>query len=178
MTGTKRFVFGLWPFSPDWISSPAMNIYGPKQCPTGTRYPTRTRSFFQYPIRTRFLFKIIGYFGYRVFHLFWPDKPVTLQDIHVGQYCFLPTQHLSSLDLSSVNTAKHSIHEVIQPICGNSQIKIQLRQKIKQLYAKLKYRGIHKFTAVIVKDIVSIQIFNSIKKNKIRIQIERENRIR
>ena len=39
-----------------------------EQCPTGTRYPTRTRSFFQYPIRTRFNFKIIGYFGYRVFH--------------------------------------------------------------------------------------------------------------
>ena len=39
----------------------------PLQCPTGTRYPTRTRSFFQYPIRTRFVFKIIGYFGYRVF---------------------------------------------------------------------------------------------------------------
>ena len=39
----------------------------PPQCPTGTRYPTRTRSFFQYPIRTRFVFKIFGYFGYRVF---------------------------------------------------------------------------------------------------------------
>ena len=39
-----------------------------RQGPTGTRYPTRTRSFFQYPIRTRFVFKIIGYFGYRVFH--------------------------------------------------------------------------------------------------------------
>ena len=39
----------------------------PIQGPTGTRYPTRTRSFFQYPIRTRFVFKIIGYFGYRVF---------------------------------------------------------------------------------------------------------------
>ena len=37
------------------------------QCPTGTRYPTRTRSFFGYPICTRFVFKIIGYFGYRVF---------------------------------------------------------------------------------------------------------------
>ena len=41
-------------------------MYG-NQCPTGTRYQTRTRSFFQYPIRTRFVFKIIGYFGYRVF---------------------------------------------------------------------------------------------------------------
>ena len=36
------------------------------QCPTGTRYPTRTRNIFQYPIRTRFIFKIIGYIGYRV----------------------------------------------------------------------------------------------------------------
>ena len=33
---------------------------------TGTRYPTRTRNIFQYPIRTRLIFKIIGYFGYRV----------------------------------------------------------------------------------------------------------------
>ena len=45
---------------------------------TGTRYPTRPEIFWQYPIRTRFFFRIIGYFGYRVFHLFWPDKPVTL----------------------------------------------------------------------------------------------------
>ena len=36
------------------------------QGPTGTRYPTRTRNIFQYPIRTRLIFKIIGYFGYRV----------------------------------------------------------------------------------------------------------------
>ena len=35
--------------------------------PTGTRYPTRTRSFCRYPNPTRFFFKIIGYFGYRVF---------------------------------------------------------------------------------------------------------------
>ena len=39
----------------------------PGQGPTGTRYPTRTRSFFPYPIRTRFIFKVIGYVGYRVF---------------------------------------------------------------------------------------------------------------
>ena len=38
-----------------------------RQCQTGTRYPTQTRSFFQYLICTRFIFKIIGYFGYRVF---------------------------------------------------------------------------------------------------------------
>ena len=37
------------------------------QGPTGTRYPTRTRSFCRYPNPTRFFFKIIGYFGYRVF---------------------------------------------------------------------------------------------------------------
>merc|ERR1719237_1405955 len=37
-----------------------------EQGPTGTRYPTRTRNIFQYPIRTRLIFKIIGYFGYRV----------------------------------------------------------------------------------------------------------------
>ena len=45
---------------------------------TGTRYPTRPDNFWQYPIHTRFIFRIIGYFGYRVFHLFWPDVPVTL----------------------------------------------------------------------------------------------------
>ena len=38
-----------------------------EQGPTGTRYPTRTRSFCQYPNPTRFFFKIIGYFGYWVF---------------------------------------------------------------------------------------------------------------
>ena len=32
-----------------------------------TRYPTRTRSFQQYPNPTRNIFRIIGYFGYRVF---------------------------------------------------------------------------------------------------------------
>ena len=41
-----------------------------RQCLTGTRYPTRPDNFWQYPIRTRFFFRIIGYFGYRVFHLF------------------------------------------------------------------------------------------------------------
>ena len=110
---------------------------------TGTRYPTRPDNFWQYPIRTRFFFRIIGYFGYRVFHLFCPDKPVTLQDIHVGQYCFLPTQHSSSLDLSSVNTAKHSIHEVIQPICENSQIQnsadhLTLRTILRTLFLLFK----------------------------------------
>ena len=39
---------------------------GVGQGPTGTGYPTRTRNIFQYPIRTRIIFKIIGYFGYRV----------------------------------------------------------------------------------------------------------------
>ena len=46
------------------------------QCLTGTRYPTRPDNFWQYPIHTRFIFRIIGYFGYRVFHLFWPNVPV------------------------------------------------------------------------------------------------------
>ena len=45
----------------------SLALLAPDQCPTGTRYPTRTRSFYQYPIHTRFIFKIIGYFGYRVF---------------------------------------------------------------------------------------------------------------
>ena len=49
-----------------------------QQCLTGTRYPTRPDNFWQYPIRTRFFSRIIGYFGYRVFHFFWPDVPVTV----------------------------------------------------------------------------------------------------
>ena len=44
-----------------------MVMMGLQQGPTGTRYPTQTRSFFQYPIRTRFVFIIIVYFRYRVF---------------------------------------------------------------------------------------------------------------
>ena len=50
-----------------WIGIEALLLQHSHQGPTGTRYPTRTRSFFQYPIHTRFVFKIIGYFGYRVF---------------------------------------------------------------------------------------------------------------
>ena len=57
-------VLPLWIFRPFTV----LKLASHWQCPTGTRYPTRTRSFFQYPIRTRFVFKIIGYFGYRVFH--------------------------------------------------------------------------------------------------------------
>ena len=35
-------------------------------------------------------FSLCSDFRYRVFHLFWPDVPVTVLDIHVGQYCFKP----------------------------------------------------------------------------------------
>ena len=98
------------------------------QGPTGTRYPTRPDNFWQYPIRTRFFFRIIGYFGYQVFHLFWPDVPVTLLDIHVGQYCFNPhnlcqvwTCHQSSLQRiqsmksynRDVGTARYKILPII-----------------------------------------------------------------
>ena len=42
-------------------------ILGQGQWLTGPRYPTRPDNFWQYPIHTRFVFRIIGYFGYRVF---------------------------------------------------------------------------------------------------------------
>ena len=51
----------------EWVKLPNATNSTSGQGPTGTRYPTQTRSFFQYPIRTRFFLKIIGYFGYRVF---------------------------------------------------------------------------------------------------------------
>ena len=61
-----------------------------EQCPTGTRYPTRTRNFFQYPIRTRFVFKIIGYFGYRVFQnnmfLTWKTAPRSTRYWPISSY--------------------------------------------------------------------------------------------
>ena len=107
------------------------------QCLTGTRYPTRPDNFWQYPIRTRFFFRIIGYFGYRVFHLFWPDVPVTLLDIHVGQYCFNPhnicqvwtchqstPQSIQSMNLYNqyVGTARYKILPIIRhcvPFCAH-----------------------------------------------------------
>ena len=102
-----------------------------------TRYPTRPEIFWQYPIRTRFFFRIIGYFGYRVFHLFWPDVPVTLLDIHVGQYCFNPhnicqvwtchqstPQSIQSMNLYNqyVGTARYKILPIIRhcaPFCAH-----------------------------------------------------------
>ena len=88
---------------------------------TGTRYPIRPDNFWQYPIRTRFFFRIIGYFGYRVFHLFWPNVPVTIQ------YCFNPhnicqvwTCHQSSLQriqfLKSYNRDVGTVIYKIMPI--------------------------------------------------------------
>ena len=88
---------------------------------TGTRYPTRPDNFWQYPIHTRFIFRIIGYFGYRVFHLFWPNVPVTIQ------YCFNPhnicqvwTCHQSSLQriqfLKSYNRDVGTVIYKIMPI--------------------------------------------------------------
>ena len=92
-----------------------------RQCLTGTRYPTRPDNFWQYPIHTRFIFRIIGYFGYRVFHLFWPNVPVTIQ------YCFNPhnicqvwTCHQSSLQriqfLKSYNRDVGTVIYKIMPI--------------------------------------------------------------
>ena len=92
-----------------------------KQGLTGTRYPTRPDNFWQYPIHTRFIFRIIGYFGYRVFHLFWPNVPVTIQ------YCFNPhnicqvwTCHQSSLQriqfLKSYNRDVGTVIYKIMPI--------------------------------------------------------------
>ena len=100
-----------------------------KQGLTGTRYPTRPDNFWQYPIHTRFIFRIIGYFGYRVFHLFWPNVSVTIQ------YCFNPhnicqvwTCHQSSLQRiqsmksynRDVGTARYKILPIIRhcaPFC-------------------------------------------------------------
>ena len=66
---------------------------------TGTRYPTRTRSFFQYPICTRFVFKIIGYFGYRVFQktMFFKWK-TALGSYKILTNIFLYHLHLTKLD--------------------------------------------------------------------------------
>ena len=75
-------------------------------CLTGTRYPTRPDNFWQFPIRTRFFSRIIGYFGYRVFYIFlaWCACNCLGYSIHVGRYCFKPhnicqvwTCHQSSL---------------------------------------------------------------------------------
>ena len=78
-----------------------------------------------------------GYFGYRVFHLFWPDVPVTLLDIHVGQYCFNPhnicqvwtchqstLQSIQSMKLYNqyVGTARYKILPIIRhcaPFCAH-----------------------------------------------------------
>merc|ERR1712010_142170 len=65
------------------------------QCLTGTRYPTRPDNFWQYPIHTRFFPRIIGFFGYRVFHFFWPDVPVTVFKPH--NICQVWTSQQSSL---------------------------------------------------------------------------------
>ena len=82
---------------------------------TGTRYPTRPDNFWQYPIHNRFIFRIIGYFGYRVFHLFWPNVPVLNYTI-----CQVWTCHQSSLQriqfLKSYNRDVGTVIYKIMPI--------------------------------------------------------------
>ena len=68
------------------------------QGPTGTRYPTRTRNIFQYPIRTRLIFKIIGYFGYRVL-----EKTRFLTWTHVRLFEYWPFSHHFSIDFDIAN---------------------------------------------------------------------------
>ena len=69
-----------------------------RQGPTGTRYPTRTRNIFQYPIRTRLIFKIIGYFGYRVL-----EKTRFLTWTHVRLFEYWPFSHHFSIDFDIAN---------------------------------------------------------------------------
>ena len=67
---------------------------------TLNRYPTRTRNFLQYPIHTRLIFKIFGYFGYKVL-----EKTRFLTWTHVRLFKYWPFFHhyQGSIDFNTVN---------------------------------------------------------------------------
>ena len=88
----------------------------PMQCPTGTRYPTRTRSFSQYPICTRFVLKIIGYFGYRVFQntMFLTWKTASRSNKVLTNIIFIWKIHYNNVSCANFNGIL--LHNSITPV--------------------------------------------------------------